>query len=188
MLAGAAMSAEVAYSRRDADSFARKITVINQNSERPAASRTPRLTSVTERELNAYLAIHAREQIPAGVADPQVGILGAGRLSGKALVDLDAVRKKQSSGGWLDPTSYLTGRLPITATGVLNTSNGVGRFTLETATVAGLSVPKSVLQEILSFYSRTPEDADGISLDDAFELPAEIREIRVGKGEAVVVQ
>jgi hypothetical protein len=49
-------------------------------------------------------------------------------------------------------------------------------------------VPKSLLQELLSHYSRTPENPNGIGIDDPFELPARIKEIRVLKGEAMVVQ
>ena len=80
------------------------------------------------------------------------------------------------------------GRVPITASGVLTTSNGVGRFQLESATVGGLPVPKMVLQEIVSHYSRTPQNPSGINLDDPFALPSRIREIQVERGHAVVVQ
>ena len=74
--------------------------------------------------------------------------------------------------------SYLTGSLPLTASGLLITKDGVGRFQLESAQVSGVSVPKSLLQELLGYYSRTPENPHGISMDDPFELPAHIREIQ----------
>jgi len=45
-----------------------------------------------------------------------------------------------------------------------------------------------VLQELLSYYSRTPDHPSGISLDDTFELPAAIQEIQVGQGVAYVIQ
>ncbi len=83
---------------------------------------------------------------------------------------------------------YLTGRLPVTASGHLTAQDGVGRFQLESAEVSGVTVPKAVLQELLSYYSRTPENPSGINMDDPFELPARIREIRVGTGTATVVQ
>ena len=88
----------------------------------------------------------------------------------------------------LDPASYLTGRVPITATGVLTTSNGVGRFQLESATVGGIPLPKTLLQEIVSYYSRTPDTPAGVNLDDPFTLPARIREIQVERGQAVIIQ
>jgi hypothetical protein len=49
-------------------------------------------------------------------------------------------------------------------------------------------VPKALVQQVLSYYSRTDEHPSGIRLDDPFELPAGIQKIEVGQGQAVVVQ
>jgi hypothetical protein len=84
--------------------------------------------------------------------------------------------------------AYLSGMLPLTASGVLTTQNGVGHFQLESAEISGVPIPKPFLQELLSYYSKTPENPAGINLDDAFELPARIREIRVAQGIATIVQ
>jgi hypothetical protein len=59
---------------------------------------------------------------------------------------------------------------------------------LESAEISGVTIPKSLLQELLSYYSRTPETPVGINMDEPFALPAAIREIRIGQGSAVVVQ
>ena len=122
------------------------------------------------------------------MVDPAVSILGTGRLAGRAVVDLDAVRRAKASQSWFDPTNYLTGKLPVTATGRLQTSKGVGRFELEAASVGGVPVPKLLLQEIVSYYSRTAQNPAGINLDDPFALPARIREIQVERGQAIIVQ
>jgi hypothetical protein len=173
-------------SRRDADQMRQKVAAIMQLSERPRRDAVK--TTVTEPEVNAYLALDARNELPAGVVDPVVSILGSGRVTGHAVVDLDAVRKQKNPTSMFDPASYLTGRVPVEATGVLTTSNGVGRFQLESATVGGLPVPKMVLQEIVSHYSRTAQNPSGINLDDPFPLPSRIREIQVERGHAIVVQ
>ena len=96
--------------------------------------------------------------------------------------------KDEIPAGIVDPMGYLTGRLPITARGRLITQDGIGRFQLESAEVSGVTVPKMFVQELLSFYSRTTEDPDGINMDDPFELPAQIREIKVTQGAATIVQ
>jgi hypothetical protein len=49
-------------------------------------------------------------------------------------------------------------------------------------------VPKLLLQEIVSYYSRTRDKPAGIGLDDPFALPARIREIQVERGQAIIVQ
>ena len=84
--------------------------------------------------------------------------------------------------------SYLTGRLPVTATGTLKTSNGTGQFLLETAAIGAVPIPKLVLQEIVSYYSRTTSNPNGIGLDDRFALPSRIREIQVERGQAIIIQ
>ena len=126
--------------------------------------------------------------ISASVVEPYVTIIGGGRVSGRAVVDLDAVRRQKNPTSLLDPMNYLMGRLPVTATGVLRTTNGVGRFELESAAVSRVPVPKLFLQEIVSYYSRTPQNPAGINIDDPFQLPARIREIQVARGQAIIVQ
>ena len=180
------VSADVAASRRDADLLRQKVAAIQAQAGRPA--KQARRTTVTEYEVNAYLVYDGRSQLPAGVVDPAVSILGTGRLSGRAVVDLDAVRRAKATPSMFDPVNYLTGRMQVIATGRLKTNNGVGQFELESASVGVVPIPKIVLQEIVSYYSRTKEDPDGINIDDPFALPARIREIQVERGQAIIVQ
>ena len=180
-----ALGAGAGPSRADAVSLKRKVSSIAEFSARP--TRQPLRTTVTENEVNAYLTFDALDQLPAGVVEPTITIVGPGRVTGRAVVDLDAVRK-QKSRTVLDPMNFATGRLPVTATGTLTTSNGVGRFQLESASLGPVPIPKVLLQEIVSYYSRTPENPAGIGLDDPFALPARIREIQVEPGRAVVIQ
>jgi hypothetical protein len=181
-----ALQAGEGPSPRDAASLRQKVAAITMFSERP--SREARRTTVTENEVNAYLSFDAADSLPPGVIEPAISILGTGRLAGRAVVDLDAVKKQKNPSSVFDPTSYLTGRLPITAIGVLTTSNGVARFNLESATVSSVPIPKMLLQEIVSHYSRSPEHPAGVSMDTPFPLPAKIREIYVERGQATIVQ
>ena len=52
----------------------------------------------------------------------------------------------------------------------------------------GVTVPKSLLQELLSYYSKSKENPAGINMDEPFQLPAAIQEIRIGQGVATIVQ
>ena len=181
------MSAQTSFTKQDATRFAGKLAQIEKNSLTPRTAGAARSTQVSDAEVNAYLKYLAGSQVPVGIVDPLLQGAGNGRITGRAIVDLDAVRTQQKR-AWTDPLGYLTGRLPVTATGTLTTSNGVGRFQLESAEISGVTIPKSLLQELLSYYSRTPETPAGINMDEPFDLPAAIKEIRVGQGTAVIVQ
>ena len=177
---------DAAANKRDAQLAKQKFATINERAEQP--SKVARRITLTESEVNSYLVFELREQTPVGVVDPTVNAVGPGRLSGRAIVDLDAVRKQKAPTSLLDPMNYLMGRLAVTAVGRLKTANGVGRFELESSGVGSIPIPKILLQEIVSYYSRSPEKPGGIGLDDPFQLPAKIREIQVDRGQAIIVQ
>jgi hypothetical protein len=103
-------------------------------------------------------------------------------------VDLDEVKKANAGEGGLGMLTLLSGRVPVEATGTLRTSNGVAQFELEQALVNGVPVPKALLQQVVSYYSRTPENPEGIDLEAPFPLPVNIRQIETLKGQAIVVQ
>jgi hypothetical protein len=183
-----AAAAEGSLSRQDGERFQSKLASIVSYGNAPALrAAKSRMTPVTDVEVNSYLRYIATDQVPAGIVEPALNALGSGRVSGRAIVDLDAVRK-QKRRGWLDPLGYLSGRLPVTAAGVLTTKEGKGQFQLESAEISGVTVPKAVLQELLSYYSRTAQNPQGIDMDAPFELPARIREIQVGAGTSTIVQ
>jgi hypothetical protein len=187
-LLGASVTLSARLTKQEADQFSAKLARIVQTGNSKSLKAGPaQTTQISDNELNAYFKYNAGSQIPVGIVDPTINALGEGRVGGRAVVDLDAVRT-QKQRGWLDPLGYMSGRLPITARGTLTTKDGVGRFMLESAEVSGVTIPKTVLQELLSYYSRTKENPDGINMDDPFELPSRIREIRVGKATSTIVQ
>jgi hypothetical protein len=188
--ATAAVIAADVYTRADSTSMRQKIERIVQAEHTVAQRKAPSglTTPLTQREVNSYLRYDLASQVPVGIADPVITILGEGRLLGEAIVDLDAVSRANPPKSLFDPMRLLTGRLPLRVQGVLATSRGTGRFSLESASLAGVPIPKSVLQTLLSHYSRSQDKPDGIGLDDPFALPAAIREIRVEPGRAIVLQ
>ena len=188
ILGAAVLTAAAAITPQQADAFARKVAIISQQGTLVARTAAARRTPVSESEVNSWFAYRARPLLPVGMTEPQITIIGDGKVSGAATVDLDAVARTKRTGSLIDPWSLLGGRLPVTVSGVLRTQNGQGRFELQQAAVSGVPIPKSVLQELVSYYSKSADDPRGIDLDEPFELPAGIRQIEVGQGQAVVVQ
>jgi len=173
-------------SRRDAARLQAKIDRITKTST--LTGKTPSRTPISEAELNSYLRYEMNDQIPPGVTEPSISILDEGRLSGKATVDLARVGQSRKSTGMLDPFNFLTGALPVAVNGVLSTKNGVGTFVLESASVSGVPVPTWMLQEIVTYYSKSASAPQGVSIDKPFALPSGIREIQLARGQAIVVQ
>jgi len=183
---GGLVSAADVLTPQLADAFSKKIVLVQKQADEKAAKA--RSTVFTQAETNSYLKFQAGDLLPTGLTQPELTMIGQGKVSGKAVVDLDVVRQKQSSGGWFDPTSYLTGKLPVTALGKIVTWDGKAKFELERAEVSGVTIPKSFLAQLVNYFTRTADNPQGSSIDDTFELPAEIRRIDVDASRWTVHQ
>jgi len=172
--------------RRDAARLQAKLDRITKAS--PTQGKVASTTPITETEINSYLRYELADRIPNGVTEPWVSILENGRLSGRATVDLARVAQSRKSSGMLDPFNLLSGSLPLAVNGVLRTKNGVGTFAVESASISSVPVPVWMLQEIVSYYSKSEAAPKGVALDKPFVLPNGIREIQTARGQAIVVQ
>ena len=185
--AAAAPQGAATASHQQADSLARKISQITQRGSQTSPDGVRR-TEVTEDEVNSWFVYRGRPYLPEGVTNPSVTLLGDGTMRGAITVDLESVGKRKSTGGSLDLWSYLGGKVPVEVTGTLRAHDGRGHFEMKSAEVAGVPVPKALVQQLLSLYASSPDDKKPISLDASFDLPAKIRSIDVGRGQLVVVQ
>ena len=178
-------AAEDALSEEQANAFVHKLDVIARSHAETLGARR---TAFSEGEVNSWLAYGAQTIVPAGVESMILSLMDGGRVSGRAVVDLDRFPRKRVAPGSFDPWSYIRGKVPVLVKGILRTSDGVGTFELKSVTVANIVVPKFLLLELLTSYSRSADYPDGLNLDDPFDLPVGIRRIEVGLGQAVVVQ
>jgi hypothetical protein len=173
--------------RSDAASMQKKVKAIAARGEKPPV-KPPKIapalrTSFSDREANAYFKVHGAEFLPVGVLEPQVVIDEGGKVRGRAIVDIDQAWKDRS---WL--FSWIGGKVEVVAVGTLRAADGQGVFAIENTTLGGVSVPLSILQSLVSFYSKTPEHPRGFELDQPFELPSAIKSVETRKGGATVVQ
>lgn len=137
-------------------------------------------TTIEEGEVNAYLQTYLREEIPPGIASPTLRILGDNRLSATATLDLDAMNASRPPSEGFDPIRVLRGTLQAKVSGRLVTENGSGRFELESAELGGVPLPRALVSQLVSSYD--------VNIDDPFDLPSSIREIRVEPGLVTVLQ
>ena len=153
---------------------------------RPASAR-PLTTTFTEREINSYLTLDGADFLPPGIAMPRVRLGEDNRVEARATVDLDGVRRSRERSVF-DPLAYVTGAVEVVAVGTVEGSGGEGLIRYESASVGGVAVPKTVAQELLRFYTTTPERPRGFAFDEPFALPAGFRAVSVERGAATVTQ
>ena len=187
LILAAPLGARQDAARADADRMSQKVQALLARAEAPAAQAKPVTTSFTEGEINAYLRLDPTAGLPVGLKHPTITLLDGGRVDTKALVDLDMIRTAEKR-GWLDPLAYVSGIVEARTIGVFRGSNGKGVYVYESASLGGVPIPKSVLAELVAFYTRTPEAPKGIPLDAPFELPHRIRGVELRRGLATVVQ
>jgi hypothetical protein len=191
-LAGVALHAGIqngaGLDRRDADSLDRKLDqILARGAKPPAKSAKPQRTTIADKEVNAYFAFQGKQYLPVGVTNPVVTIVDTSRVEGRAIIDLDAVRKAKER-GWMDLLSYVTGSVEIRAAGKFHSANGTGTFELESASIGGVPISKAFLQEVIAYYSRTADSPEGFNLDQPFKLPQQIQHVELKRGLAVIVQ
>jgi hypothetical protein len=175
-------------SRSDAKRMQVKlVSIIERGIDKPGKRQKVQTTAFTDREVNAYFQQYGADLFPTGVKDAQVAIADGGRVQARAMVALDqALKTKQRS--WLDPLAWVTGTLEVAATGTLTADNGQGRFALDQATLGGVPIPKTLLQELVTYYSASSTHPKGFDLDAPFELPVKIHSVQTTRGTATVVQ
>lgn len=182
----ASSSFAIALSQEDGNRLQAKIDAIVKNAA--ADPPKPRKFAIAEREANSYLVFNLKEKIPKGLAEPEITMIGDGALAARVLVDMDEVKRRRQSRSMIDPLNYLSGQVPLNARGLLRTRQGRGQFYLRSADIGGVPLPKPLLQELVGFFSRTPQNPNGFDIEAPFDLPSKIREISVGAGESVVIQ
>jgi len=167
--------------KREAATFQQKIDALKLHQKN-------RRTVITENELAAYFLFDSAKDLPVGVIKPSITVVGPNRLAGSAIVDLDAVRKANPPTSLLDPKNLLVGRVPLSAVATFTSSKGMGKFLLESAKIGSLPLPKLLLDEIASYYTRSETRPQGYTTEDPWPLPVGIRDIRISPGQAVITQ
>jgi hypothetical protein len=174
--------------REEADAAAEKFARIAAAAETPRPADAPPLdTLLTEREINSYLALDGPMFLLEGITSPRFTLGDGGRVRARAVVDLDVWGSGRER-SLFDPLSFLTGDVEVIATGRIEAADGQGVVRYESATVGGITVPKTLAQELVRFYTRSPDFPDGITFDQPYPLPEGVRAVSVVSGEATLTQ
>lgn len=167
----------------EADSVVRILRRIGRRvrSGRPAWTET---LVVSEREINSFVNLSLAEQIPPEVSDLEFQI-EEDHLGARAVVDLDLLRTKLPDEGPAAMLSMLTGTVPVELEGRLESAEGLARIELERVIIGGVSLPPSLLAQIVSFATRSEERPDGLDIDAPIALPWTAKSVRLEPGRVL---
>jgi hypothetical protein len=168
----------------DADELARTLARIERRL-RTGRSAADEPLVVSERQLNSYLNLTLAAQLPVGVSGLQLH-LAKDRLGAQAQVDLDRVRGQLPPGATGGLLALLSGTVPVELQGRLVATNGTARVEIEQASVGGVSLPSSLLAQMVSLSTRNARQPQGVDILAPFPLPWAAREIRLEPGRALV--
>ena len=156
------------------------------NAGTPSRGRERRVI-LSERAINGFLRFQGADRLPPGLTEPALRMEAGGRLTVTTTVDLDAVREQQAPGPF-NPLRFLGGELPVTAIGVVQSARRALTIDVESARVGSLSVPVTLVNELVQIYTRSDEYPDGIDLSEPIALPSGIDAVLVEPQRIVVVQ
>ena len=162
----------------EAESMGRKLDTITQAGPPAKGKKGRDSITVTEGEVNSYLNLTYASKLPSGLSDVAVSF-DTERIHARGLLDLERVRDKMPEMSPWSPLALLRGKVPIELTGRFTTRNGMGHFEAEEASISGLPVPITLLDQIIRSATTTATDPDGVNIQEPFRLPYGMTRIRL---------
>jgi len=177
--------AAAGQSWEESDALARKIEdVERRRKEKTAGTRRPTTVSFTDRELSSYLNLAYAEKLPKGLTNVEVQF-ERDRVVAKGMLDLDRVKGRVRENSW-SPLSFMSGVVPVEATGKVTGKDGFGTIVWETVYVSSVRVPITMLEQIVLTSTKNAEYPEGFDIHAPFRLPYAAKSLRVDRGRAVV--
>lgn len=165
----------------ESDSLVRKLQAIESRQKAQGKRET---VLVTEGELNSYLNLELAPKLPRGVSDLLVR-LDRDRVFASGTVDLDQVQGKLSNSRF-SPLALLSGQVPVHIQGRLVNLNGFGAIEWEDIRISSLSLPASVLGQLVASSTRDAENPEGVDIQAPFRLPHACQRLRLEPGRALL--
>jgi hypothetical protein len=174
--------APAGLSWEDADQVAQTVDRVERRLKagKPASRGT---IVLTERQLNSYVNLSLAAKIPPALSSLELGLL-KDRLRARGMLDLDRVKSKLPQGAGL--LAFLSGTVPVELLGRFSSADGTGRVDVEEALVAGISLPPSLLAQIVSQSTRSEQRPKGFDIQAPFPLPFGARRVWLEPGRALV--
>jgi hypothetical protein len=156
-----------------------KIDAMKASENNPKHKRGSVHVETTESELESYLVYSLKEDIPAQIDSATVKL-------GQDSVSLDTqITFTSNATGNPVVDAVVGGTHNLYLKGKLVGQDGRGRFDLEDIRVDSIPVPNVLIQTLIKRYVK-PKYPD-VDLNEPFDIPWGIREIKVEDGKATII-
>jgi hypothetical protein len=142
----------------------------------------PERLELMENDVNAWLNLVIENQKEPSVRQAHVDFLGDNRIEGTAEIDMDKVKLDGYSAQLFK--NLLKGVQKVDVIGKLECADGKGEFSVEEASLNGISVPAVLVEQVLSYA--TSREPPNIDITEPFNLPADVRSVKVLKDRIVI--
>jgi hypothetical protein len=166
-------------SPKAAKTLQQKIDAIKHAENDPKHKRGSTRIEVTEAELESYLLHSLKEDIPARVDTADVKL-----APDTVSLDTQITFASDATGNPM-VDAIVGGTHNLFLKGKLNAKEGRGRFDLEEVRVDGIPVPNVLIQALIKKYVK-PKYPD-VDLNEPFDMPWGIQELKIDAGKATVV-
>jgi hypothetical protein len=166
-------------SPKAAKALQQKIDAIKDSETNPKHTKGSARTEISEAELESYLLYSLKEDIPAKVDTANVQL-------GQDTVSLDTqITFSQNPTGNSVLDTLVGGTHNLYLKGKLVAQQGRGRFDLQDVRVDGIPVPNLLIQTLVKKYVQPKYPQ--VDLNEPFDMPWGIQELKVEQGKAMVV-
>lgn len=167
-----------------ADALEAKLAQIERVAAKARRTGAPaRSVEVTEPELNSYVNLTLGPKIPPELSEVSLRI-EPNQIAGVGMLDLDRLKAKIPSSGPFNPLSFLGGRVPVDLKTGLPTANGMGTLAVKELTLGGVSIPMSLVQQVVMSATKNRDNPGGFDVQSPFPLPFQVKQVRLGAGKA----
>jgi hypothetical protein len=164
-----------------ADSLTQKLDAFEK-----ARPKSPGNVKVSEGEINSYVNLSMAGKLPAGLQNPEFHF-DKDRVVATADVDFEQLRKTMPNMSSLNPLAYLGGRVALLLRGrVQSPEDGFGSFEFEQARLGPVTLPTSMLAQMVASCTHSPQYPQGFDVLSPFRLPYSLKKIRLQPGQAVL--
>jgi hypothetical protein len=164
--------ATAAYSLEEAQKVLRAIDKIEAETQQPW-SGPPRSITITESEFNSYIAYRIENEKEEIMKELRLKLFDKNKIEGKILIDLRGQ----------DVPRYIRPEMDVYFAADLLTNNGLAKVDIQQLFIGDEPIQPLILDLVIAISARLNNEK-ATSLNDWYELPFGIKDIKTEKGKA----